>query len=156
MPGTNNENTQSIEQDKYLNQIVKLNRRLNSNLLNLDLACSVTSHTNSTANTNIMIKSAGFDSNTLLTACNPISSSSNNTKLFTNTPTTNRRSLFASKIEKAVNTIKNINMNANNNASVSSCSSENINPVNSYNLPHNFNNHLVNNSNLLIICFLLI
>ena len=47
-------------------------------------------------------------------------------------------------------------MNANNNASVSFCSTENINPVNSYNLPHNFNNHLVNNVNLLIICFLLI
>ena len=140
--GNLNDNTQSIEQDKYINQIVKLTRLCNSNLFNSE-SMPVASFNNSnstqpsTTHTNNIntYKQTNSSSISEVVACgNGITGNSH--KTYSVTPTTNRRSLFASKIEKAVQTIKN-NYNMNN-ASISSSSSENINPTHLA-TPHNIN-----------------
>ena len=124
LPGALNDNNQSIEQDKFLTQIVRLTRATT---------------TTTTANTSDQ-NSLGLNTSCNQTAAKHelltnVSMASGGSKFVANTPTTNRRSLFASKIEKAVNTIKNIN----NTASNSSGSSENVNNSNSN---HNFNTPL--------------
>jgi hypothetical protein len=87
-----------MEQDKFYAQIVNLTRGPTNNsngsgsdhnLLSLNTTCSQAGAPGPTAATNTTATKF----------------------LVANTPTTNRRSLFASKIEKAVNTIKN-NMNS--------------------------------------------
>ena len=139
-----NDNTQSIEQDKYINQIVKLTRLCNSSNLfnsesmpvasfnNSNSTQPSTTHTNN-INTYKHVNSSSV-SEVVVTCGNGITGNSH--KTYSVTPTTNRRSLFASKIEKAVQTIKN-NYNMNN-ASISSSSSENINPTHLA-TPHNIN-----------------
>lgn len=116
-----NENNTSIEQDKYINQIVKMTRLFNTNFLN------------SIENNHIE------NANHCSTLNNPLISSFSAYNNYSMTPSANRRSVFSNKIEKAVQSIKtNYNLTTNGNASnpsVSSLSSssENGNP----NLIHN-------------------
>lgn len=123
--GTLNDNNASIEQEKYMHQIAKLTRSFNPHLLISDFVAPNLNQ----ASTN----PKAFETTNLLT--------STSGKLFTDTPITNRRSIFASKIEKAVNTIKNIN---NPSASMSSSSSENIHPNNNLYTPNSINNPITN------------
>ena len=95
---TSNETNASLEQDKYINQIVKLTRFFNTN--NENNIDSLHNHC-STLNTN-----------------NHISSSFN-----VYTPSANRRSIFTNKIEKAVQNIKTNYNSANSNTSNPSVSS---------------------------------
>ncbi len=114
-----NENNQSVEQEKFMQQIARLSRVFSQN-----------------NNTSSDIASAYFNSKA---ASESVSASNKaNKAVYSNTPITNRRSLFASKIEKAVSTIKNIN---NPSASMSSSSSEHIHQCNVYtsNVPINPN-----------------
>jgi len=119
--GTLNDNNQNIEQEKFMHQIAKLSRfNFQNNNLTSEIAFTYLTQ-NATNPKNI-----------------PENFSRTNKPVYTNTPLTNRRSLFASKIEKAVNTFKNIN---NPNVSMSSSSSENIHQNNPYttNVPVNSN-----------------
>lgn len=128
-----NDNNLSIEQDRYLNEIINLTRIINTGLFNSD---------NVISNSNRASNPKSLETANMLASYNYPTTN----KTYINTPTTNRRSLFASKIEKAVQTIKNINNT--NNASTSSSSTENVNPAN-FNTPHSFNsvmNNITSNS----------
>jgi len=118
--GNPNENNQSVEQEKYMQQIARLSRVFSQN-----------------NNTSSDIASAYFNQPNSKAASESVSNKANKA-VYSNTPITNRRSLFASKIEKAVSTIKNIN---NPSASMSSSSSEHIHQCNVYtsNVPINPN-----------------
>lgn len=132
---TSNETNTSLEQDKYINQIVKLTRFFNAATTLNENSIEPQIHACSTLNTNL-------NHNQLVSSFNGLS--------YSMTPSVNRRSAFTTKIEKAVQNIKaNYNLANSNtsNPSVSSLSSSSENG----NIIHNsnkvaFNAHLQHNN----------
>lgn len=105
---TSNNNTQqdkehvpsnaSMEQDKYINEIIKLTRpKLGADANPAFCFPSASNNNNNPANSNCVANASSCMKNNLAIG----------EAAFPATPTTNRRSLFASKFEKAVQTIKN-------------------------------------------------
>ena len=98
-----------MEQDKYINEIIKLTKSIN--LLTLD------SSNSNPANNFLNVTSSLCLQNDYLNSNSNIRNFSNEPQQL-GTPLTNRRSLFSSKVERAVNNIKqNYNLNTNGNFS---------------------------------------
>ncbi len=114
-----NENNTNLEQDKYINQIVKLTRLFSSNLLNEGTNNNAANATVTNNNNNL----ANMNSSTLN---NPLSSSFTAYN-YSATPSVYRRNVFPNKIEKSgLKTTYNVNSNTSN-PSVSSLSSSSEN-----------------------------
>jgi hypothetical protein len=109
---TSNENNASVEQDRYITEIIKLTKPLN-----------VIRHN---------VSNSTYESATLNPKFNRNESSSVVPSTFAATPLINRRSLFASKLERAVQTIKS-NINQQNGSTSSSSGSHHINGTNTSN-----------------------
>jgi hypothetical protein len=94
-----------MEQDKYINEIIKLTKSIN--LLTLD------SFNANPTNNLLNVASSLCLQNDYLNSSSNIRNISNEPQQI-GTPLTNRRSLFSSKIERAVHNIKqNYNLNTN-------------------------------------------
>lgn len=123
----NENNTTSMEQDKYLSEIIKLTRNTSNNFLlppdHLSY-CSFNSSNINNNNNNLNQNHPSLHSSALnanLSNNNPVNCMKANLCVnvadeYSITPITNRRSIFASKLEKAVQTIRN-NYNLTNSQS---------------------------------------